>query len=181
MRQQSGASGGSPDDSGIQDSPFVLQIPDMAPRYSNEGFSKLGDTIVEHSYEPIIGANIDEEDPLQSRQYSSPILVRKSPQRKIVRKPRKPRQMQHSRFGIAYPAVPTGVTKSVANTFARTLTGQKSKLSKDVINAIKEAGDLFLTQLGGDLSMFARHAGRKVVDDSDVIAAMMRYVPVSVH
>lgn len=52
---------------------------------------------------------------------------------------------------------------------------KKARLSKDTMNAILEAGDKFFEQLGGDLAVVASHAGRKTIDDSDVIAIMQRY------
>ena len=168
--------------------PFVLQIPDFAPRQSNAGAELPEDTTMEHNALPIDSGDnggeiprgihqdfeIYDEDPLQSERYQSPVVIESLPRKSMARKPRKRIPLKHSKFGILYPAIPAGVTKSIANTFARLSSQRKTRLGKETLNAIRDAGDLFLTQLGGDLSTFARHAGRKNIDDTDVMAAMLR-------
>lgn len=48
------------------------------------------------------------------------------------------------------------------------------KISKDALKVICSASDQFFEQISEDLDAFAAHAGRKTVEDSDVIQLMKR-------
>ncbi|KAI1307463.1 centromere kinetochore component CENP-T-domain-containing protein [Xylaria venustula] len=85
----------------------------------------------------------------------------------------KKRGKKKSRYGIEYPSLPAGVVKRLATTCAKT-AGSKGKISPDTLDAIMQATDWFFEQLGDDLSAFAKHAGRKTIDESDMIALMRR-------
>lgn len=76
-----------------------------------------------------------------------------------------------SRHGIEYPSLPPGVVKRVAQRFAG-----KSKISPDTLAALVQASDWFFEQLGDDLSAYAKHAGRKTIEESDMLTLMRRYV-----
>ncbi|KAI1427154.1 centromere kinetochore component CENP-T-domain-containing protein [Xylaria sp. FL1777] len=78
-----------------------------------------------------------------------------------------------SRYGIEYPSLPAGVVKRLATTCAKT-AGSKGKISPDTLDAIMQATDWFFEQLGDDLSAYAKHAGRKTIDESDMITLMRR-------
>ncbi|KAI1116595.1 centromere kinetochore component CENP-T-domain-containing protein [Nemania sp. NC0429] len=78
-----------------------------------------------------------------------------------------------SRYGIEYPSLPINVVKRLATTCAKT-AGSKGKLSPDTLDAIMQATEWFFEQLGDDLSAYAKHAGRKTIDESDMIALMRR-------
>ncbi|KAI0534405.1 centromere kinetochore component CENP-T-domain-containing protein [Xylaria digitata] len=78
-----------------------------------------------------------------------------------------------SRYGIEYPSLPPSVVKRLATTFAKT-AGSKGKISPDTLDAIMQATDWFFEQLGDDLSAYAKHAGRKTIDESDMITLMRR-------
>lgn len=79
-----------------------------------------------------------------------------------------------SRYGIEYPSLPINVVKRLATTCAKT-AGSKGKISPDTLDAIMQATEWFFEQLGDDLSAYAKHAGRKTIDESDMIALMRRY------
>ncbi|KAI0011404.1 centromere kinetochore component CENP-T-domain-containing protein [Xylariaceae sp. FL0662B] len=79
-----------------------------------------------------------------------------------------------SRHGIEYPSLPPSVVKRIATTFAKTAGATKAKISPDTLDAIMQATDWFFEQLGDDLSAYARHAGRKTIDESDMITLMRR-------
>ncbi|KAI0125071.1 centromere kinetochore component CENP-T-domain-containing protein [Xylariales sp. AK1849] len=79
-----------------------------------------------------------------------------------------------SKYGIEYPSLPQGVIKRLATTFARTAGVGKAKVSADTMGAIMQATDWFFEQLGDDLSAYAKHAGRKTIDESDMITLMRR-------
>ncbi|KAL1875140.1 hypothetical protein VTK73DRAFT_10277 [Phialemonium thermophilum] len=78
-----------------------------------------------------------------------------------------------SKYGIEYPTLPPSVVKRLAQTFAQT-SGVKSKISSDTLAAIMQASDWFFEQLGDDLQAYAKHAGRKTIDESDVLTLMRR-------
>lgn len=94
-----------------------------------------------------------------------------APRRVTKRKPGK----KISRHGIEYPSLPPNVVKRLATTLAKT-AGNKGKLKPDTLEAIMQATDWFFEQLGDDLSAYAKHAGRKTIDDSDMITLMRRFV-----
>ncbi|KAI1844628.1 hypothetical protein JX266_009301 [Neoarthrinium moseri] len=79
-----------------------------------------------------------------------------------------------SKHGIEYPSLPPGVVKRLATTFAKTSGVGKTKISADTLDVIMQATDWFFEQLGDDLSAYARHAGRKTIDESDMITLMRR-------
>ncbi|KAI3399441.1 hypothetical protein diail_6917 [Diaporthe ilicicola] len=90
---------------------------------------------------------------------------------KLLKKPGK----KISQYGIEYPSLPPGVVKRVAQRFAG-----KSKISPDTLAALVQASDWFFEQLGDDLSAYAKHAGRKTIEESDMLTLMRRCV-VSFH
>lgn len=72
------------------------------------------------------------------------------------------------------PLLPSGVVKRLATRFARTSTGAKTKISKDTLAAIEQASEWFFEQASQDLATYAKHAGRKTIDESDVMTLMRR-------
>lgn len=93
-----------------------------------------------------------------------------------MRAKRKKAGKKISKYGIEYPSLPQGVVKRLATTFAKTAGVGKAKISADTMGAIMQATDWFFEQLGDDLSAYAKHAGRKTIDESDMITLMRRYV-----
>lgn len=80
-----------------------------------------------------------------------------------------------SKYGIQYPSLPPAVVKRLAQTFAKT-SGVKGRIGADTLAAIMQASEWFFEQLGDDLQAYAKHAGRKTIDESDVLQVMKRYV-----
>ncbi|KAK8122283.1 centromere kinetochore component CENP-T-domain-containing protein [Apiospora sp. TS-2023a] len=93
-----------------------------------------------------------------------------SPQTARKKKPGK----KISKHGIEYKSLPQGVVKRLATTFAKTAGMGKSKISPDTVDAIMQATDWFFEQIGDDLQAYAKHAGRKTIDESDMITLMRR-------
>lgn len=93
-----------------------------------------------------------------------------------TRLPKKGKEQKVSRFGIPYPSLPVGVVKKLASTFARSGGNGKSKIDKDTVAAIMQATDWFLEQAADDLGTYAKHSGRKTIDESDVTTLMKRFV-----
>ena len=89
---------------------------------------------------------------------------------------KKGKEQKVSRYGIPYPSLPLGVVKKLASTFARSGGNSKSKIDKDTMPAIMQATDWFLEQAADDLRTYAKHAGRRTIDESDVITLMKRFV-----
>jgi histone H3/H4 len=87
------------------------------------------------------------------------------------------KQKKLSRHGIPIPTLPSGVVKRLAMRFARTGTGAKTKINKETLAAIEQASEWFFEQASEDLTTYAKHAGRKTIDESDVMALMRRSVP----
>jgi histone H3/H4 len=83
------------------------------------------------------------------------------------------KELKVSRFGIEYPSMPPTVIKRLASTFSRTYGGS-GKLNKETIDSISQASDWFFEQISEDLSSYAEHAGRKTIEESDVITLMKR-------
>ena len=79
-----------------------------------------------------------------------------------------------SKHGIEYKSLPQGVIKRLATTFAR--TAGSAKLNPDALAAVTQATDWFFEQLADDLQAYAQHAGRKTIDESDMVTLMRRYV-----
>lgn len=90
----------------------------------------------------------------------------------------KKKTVKISKHGIQYPSLPLAVVKKLATKFART-GGNKSKISKDTFDAILQASDWFFEQVSDDLAAYSKHAGRKTIDESDILTLMKRYVPFS--
>ncbi|KAH8907929.1 hypothetical protein BR93DRAFT_926953 [Coniochaeta sp. PMI_546] len=78
-----------------------------------------------------------------------------------------------SKYGIQYPSLPSAVVKRLAQTFAKT-SGVRGKISSDTLAAITQASEWFFEQLGDDLQAYAKHAGRKTIDESDILQVMRR-------
>lgn len=93
-----------------------------------------------------------------------------------VQKAVKKKKVKVSKHGIQYPSLPAGVVKKLATTYARTSGNSKAKISKDTLDVIMQASDWFFEQVSDDLGAYAKHAGRKTIDESDVVTLMRRYV-----
>ncbi|QDS68070.1 hypothetical protein FKW77_009887 [Venturia effusa] len=83
------------------------------------------------------------------------------------------KELKVSRHGIEYPSLPPTVIKRLASTFARSYGGT-GKLNKETLTAISQTSDWFFEQISEDLSAYADHAGRKTIEESDVITLMKR-------
>lgn len=86
------------------------------------------------------------------------------------------KKVKVSKHGIQYPSLPAGVVKKLATTFARMGGNSKAKINKETLDAIMQASDWFFEQASDDLGAYAQHAGRKTIDESDVVTLMARYV-----
>lgn len=122
------------------------------------------------------GEASDTDDETNSIEQDSASELPRSPKasegRGIRRRPTKIQKI--SRHGKRFPSIPTSTMKKLASKFARSAGQTRSKLNKDCLNAIDQATDWFFEQLGDDLGSYAEHAGRKTIDETDVVALMRR-------
>lgn len=79
-----------------------------------------------------------------------------------------------SRHGHPVPNLPSAMVKKLATRFARTSAGAKTKLSKETLAAIEQASEWYFEQASDDLAAYAKHAGRKTIDEGDVMTLMRR-------
>ncbi|KAF2427589.1 hypothetical protein EJ08DRAFT_662885 [Tothia fuscella] len=84
------------------------------------------------------------------------------------------KELKVSKYGIQYPSMPPTVIKRLASTFSRSYGGS-GKLNKETLESISQASDWFFEQVSEDLSSYADHAGRKTIEEADVVALMKRY------
>ncbi|ORY60513.1 centromere kinetochore component CENP-T-domain-containing protein [Pseudomassariella vexata] len=84
-----------------------------------------------------------------------------------------------SKHGIEYSSLPQGVVKKLVTIFAKQAGVGKAKIGPDTMAAMMQASDWFFEQLGDDLAAYSKHAGRKTIDESDMITLLRRYVAVS--
>ena len=91
-------------------------------------------------------------------------------------KKRKKREFKVSRSGVEYPSLPTAVIKRVVSGFAGTNGSGNAKINRETVAALSQATDWFFEQVSEDLASYSEHAGRKTIDEADVITLMRRYV-----
>jgi histone H3/H4 len=87
---------------------------------------------------------------------------------------RKAKEVRISRHGNEYPSFPAASVKKLALGFMKS-QGSKAQLNKDTLAALVRVTDDFFEQIGIDLAAYAQHGGRKMIEESDVIALMKRY------
>ena len=80
-----------------------------------------------------------------------------------------------SRVGLDYPSFPAATVKKLALSFMKS-QGSKAQLNKDAVAALVQTTDDFFEQMGVDLAAYAQHAGRRGIEEADVLALMRRYV-----
>ena len=141
-------------------SPFILDISEL-----QSGRSLADET---HTGEQQLTC-IDEE-PEQSVLNVRPTQAKATT--KIGKRVKRP--LKKSSDGAPCPSIPISLTRKIASTFARSLGSRSKKLDKETLEAITEATDQYFEQLSKDLGVFADHAGRKNIDESDVVAVMRR-------
>lgn len=92
------------------------------------------------------------------------------------------KELKLSRVGLDYPSFPAAPVKKLALSFMKS-QGSKAQLNKDALATLVQTTDDFFEQIGIDLAAYAQHAGRRMIEESDVLALMRRYVtfPLTVH
>ncbi|KAF2184834.1 hypothetical protein K469DRAFT_688436 [Zopfia rhizophila CBS 207.26] len=109
-------------------------------------------------------------------------LQTQSPERRVPAEggPRRQRrELKVSRYGHEYPTFPAATVKRLVNGIAKP-QGSNAKISKDTLATIMQATDWFFEQVGEDLAAYAQHAGRKQIEERDIVTLMKRYVTIYV-
>ncbi|KAH6648706.1 centromere kinetochore component CENP-T-domain-containing protein [Truncatella angustata] len=162
----------APVDSPVRDPTVTEEIP------ASEAPDMIDDDDDDHVNEPMDWpeSDIDEDVPDGNADIEAQDenIVSKTAELSSKRGRRTKAGKKISKHGIEYPSLPQGVVKRLATTFAKTSGIGKAKISADTMNAITQATDWFFEQLGDDLSAYAKHAGRKTIDESDMITLMRR-------
>ncbi|RDL36057.1 uncharacterized protein BP5553_06669 [Venustampulla echinocandica] len=159
-----------PRDVSEQPSPGVADLPDSdiidgdEPTYEMDGSGEEGPR------SPSSAPGIDLDASLQDPTMEEDLNIASAEHRGSVRR----KQFKVSKHGIKYPSLPAGVVKKLATSFARTGGNSKAKISKETLEFIMQASDWFFEQVSDDLGAYAKHAGRKTIDESDVITLMGR-------
>ncbi|KAH6619937.1 centromere kinetochore component CENP-T-domain-containing protein [Boeremia exigua] len=83
------------------------------------------------------------------------------------------KELKLSRVGLDYPSFPAAPVKKLALSFIKS-QGGKAQLNKDALAALVQTTDDFFEQIGIDLAAYAQHAGRRSIEESDVLALMRR-------
>jgi histone H3/H4 len=104
-------------------------------------------------------------------------LQAQSPERPAAKRPstKKTKELRISKRGLEYPSFPAASVKKLTLGFMKS-QGSKAQLNKDTLAALVRVTDDFFEQIGIDLAAYAQHGGRKMIEESDVIALMKRYV-----
>jgi histone H3/H4 len=136
-------------------------IEEVEPQFEDNGYEDVYD---------------DDEAISAPLRRDSPALEETRPQTKANKSATRARkEVKVSRYGIEYPSLPPTVIKRLASTFARSYGGT-GRLDKETLTAISQTSDWFFEQISEDLASYADHAGRKTIEESDVVTLMKRYV-----
>lgn len=86
-------------------------------------------------------------------------------------KTQKPKRKQHplSRHGHPLPPFPRATIKKMAQTFSG-----GAAIGGEALEALVKASDAFWEQVAGDLAVYAGHAGRRTIEEGDVVVLMGR-------
>lgn len=153
----------------------MLKIPRFeplqpSPTHKNDGEQPFEDAELQEPEQLLEDDDLDQPDILLTGSIAyKPVKVARTHNSKLS-------VLRKSRHGIPYPSLPPSVTKKIAITCLRALESKKSTVSKDTLAAMVKASERYLEQVSEDLGAFAQHAGRRKIDESDVIAIMKRYV-----
>ncbi|CAK7225245.1 hypothetical protein SCUCBS95973_005798 [Sporothrix curviconia] len=123
-----------------------------------------------------VGATAD--DTAANSKEKAAVLLRSGQENTTAARGPGKKRLKLSAHGIAYPSLPAGVVKRIAQTFASSGSSgagkSKTKLSPETVAALSTASDWFFEQVGVDLQRYAKHAGRRTIDESDVMLLMRR-------
>ncbi|USP82798.1 hypothetical protein yc1106_10072 [Curvularia clavata] len=100
-------------------------------------------------------------------------LQTQSPERPAAEQAKGGKKYMVSEHGIDFPSFPAAPVKKLALSFMKS-QGGKGHLSKETLDALVHTTNDFFEQISIDLAAYAQHGGRKMIEESDVIALMKR-------
>ncbi|KAL7947800.1 centromere kinetochore component CENP-T domain-containing protein [Trichoderma barbatum] len=86
----------------------------------------------------------------------------------------KKKKARISKHNIEYPQLPPVFVRQVTQAAIQTTGLINQRISADTLGALTQASDWYFQQLGDDLGAYANHAGRRTIEERDVIALMNR-------
>ncbi|OIW31057.1 hypothetical protein CONLIGDRAFT_298799 [Coniochaeta ligniaria NRRL 30616] len=153
----------------LDDEPFGMEEEESHVHFADDVVGGQDEEEQEHD-----GGELDEEVEEEAAEFTMEVDSATAKNAAAAAKVRKKKAgVKVSRHGIQYPSLPPAVVKRLAQTFAKT-SGVKGKISPDTLAAIMQASEWFFEQLGDDLQAYAKHAGRKTIDESDILQVMRR-------
>jgi histone H3/H4 len=166
---------------------FVLTFPQQAGalEYGSGGSvtSPSARSVEDEDLDEIVPIHIEDLGPSYSQDDDELYASNQEPTTRDVNTPgttklktNRNKKSKLSKHRIPYPSLPAGVVKKLAVQYARTGGNSKAAISKDTLAAISQASDWFLEQVSDDLGAYSEHAGRKTIDETDMITLMKRYV-----
>ncbi|KAH0607490.1 uncharacterized protein H6S33_002524 [Morchella sextelata] len=135
--------------------------PAPAPAHDSDSESDSGAPL-EYSPGPDADLDSDNDDPTATTNLAAASTAPKT---------QKPKRKQHplSRHGHPLPPFPRATIKKMAQTFAG-----GASIGNEALEALVKASDAFWEQVAGDLAAYAGHAGRKTIEEGDVVVLMGR-------
>lgn len=152
----------------VFDEPMIQEEPEQDPEAGRQRDKPMLDV------EAFISDGED-SDPNTTRQDTTMTTSRPAPARRGP-KPGKRKQKRISKHGTEYPPLPPSFVRRVAHRAVQTSGLNNHRISADVLASLTQASEWFFEQLGDDLGAYADHAGRTVIEESDVMTLMKRCV-----
>ena len=176
--------GGLGRQSGTQfDLPLPVVDDDLAPSYSDDG-GDIGipfdvDDYLSGGYEAAgnpaesVGEEEDEEGDEDAVEVEAAAAAGQGKRRESMTiKPQQARR-KGQRHALA---IPDKHIKAIAGRFFSQRNGKKPRFSKETLDRLGLQSDWFFERLGKTLEAYAKHAGRKTIQDRDMHLVMKRYV-----
>ncbi|KAK3394102.1 centromere kinetochore component CENP-T-domain-containing protein [Podospora didyma] len=172
-----------------EESGFGIEVPDMnestfmiAPQVQDSPTHQAPEFSESEYANEILDARSDDESDQEPAEHnaSREDVAEPATHGTAEHRAKKKKSIKVSKHGIEYPSLPPAVVKRLAQTFAKT-SGAKGKISPDTLKAIVQASDWFFEQLGDDLQAYAKHAGRKTIEESDMLTLMRRQRQTNPH
>lgn len=96
------------------------------------------------------------------------------PQGRPKKKKAKTSKTRISKHNIEYPQLPPAFVRQVTQAAIQTTGLINQRIPADTLGALTQASDWYFQQLGDDLGAYANHAGRRTIEERDVITLMNR-------
>ncbi|KAI5812648.1 centromere kinetochore component CENP-T-domain-containing protein [Pyronema omphalodes] len=133
---------------------FRFEMPDITERKRDDaGVQEVYDEDYPKSDLEPFEVSLDPNSVLQREKLDQPSVKNKKP-------------MLIAETGTEYPPFPKRVTKKLA--------GNHGKVGNEALNTLAEITADFFAQASGDLEVYARHAGRRTIEESDAIQLLRR-------